>query len=156
MLVCQVVLDPLIFQIEFVEFGLISHDSLVPHDDGVSLSFLMLEFANDREEADVCVPVEQSRDVSFQVKLEFSNVLVVVLIIDEHVHVRHLEVGVLDDVGSIITRQVIQKAHSDHPSHHVVEHNVKAIRQRIHLVKLNLFIKIINNKKTFKVIKLQF
>ena len=59
-LVCEIILDPFIFQIKFIELSLGSQDSLVPHHDGVPLSIFMLEFANNREEADVCVPVEQA------------------------------------------------------------------------------------------------
>ena len=58
-LICEVVLNPLVLQVHFVEFRHLPKNSLVPDHNGVSLTFVVLEFTNDRQEDDVCVPVEQ-------------------------------------------------------------------------------------------------
>ena len=119
--VSQVIFDPLILQVKFVELGARARDPLVPNDDGILLASVGLVLADQRKENNVRVPVEQVRDIRLQVKIERGRVLFVVFVRKERIHFLHLEGGRLDLVSVIeLAVEKVQQAHCRHAVHHVV------------------------------------
>ena len=100
--VSKIILDPLVNEVELVELSMLARNPLVPDDDLVLLAIFRLKFANDREEDNVGVPVEKVRDVGLQVELEGSNLLFVILIVQERVDILDFKAGVTNLMSSVV------------------------------------------------------
>ena len=131
--ISEVVLNPLVLKIYLVKLCCLSQNSLIPNCYLIVFTLFSFKFTDNTSKYYVCIPVNKSTDVCFEVKLKDSNLFIVVLVINETIHIGHTETGVFNRMRSPSAVQVVKCTHKDHTNHHVVPNHIESPGKRIHL-----------------------